>query len=117
MREGCVCNGVFLLCRGRVQLSLYAADKRKSIKVRQIASPAILGLPGVMLGQHFIASAGALTETAAAFIPRTDLMDALHQSSLASLAFSGVLGDELYSTYEHLTTLLRARSPRALSSR
>jgi CRP-like cAMP-binding protein len=117
MREGCVCNGVFLLCRGRVQLSLYAAGKRKSVEVRQVAGPAILGLPGIMLGQHFVASAGALTEVAAAFIPRTDLMEALHQSSLATLAFSAALSNELYSTYEHLTQLRKAHSDRALSSR
>ena len=113
--EGEVCRGVYLLWGGTVQLSLlHSRDKRKHFDVRKISSPAVLGLPGTMLGHGFVASASALSQVEAAFIPRAAFMQAVREFPMASLAFSTVLSDELNSTYENLSALRSTRSARAL---
>ena len=115
--EGEVCRGVFLLWGGTVQLSLlHGRDKQKHFDVRKISSPAILGLPGTMLGHGFVASARALSQVEAAFIPRAAFLEALREFPMASLAFSAVLSDELNSTYQNLSALRSTRSARCLST-
>ena len=113
--EGEVCRGVYLLWGGTVQLSLlHSRDKRKHFDVRKISSPAMLGLPGTILGHGFVSSARALSPVEAAFIPSAAFMDALREFPMASLGLSSVLSDELNSTYEHLSALRSTRSARPL---
>src|SRR5438874_338772 len=75
MKQGETCRGVFLLWDGTAQLSLLDdTERRKPLEMRKIFSPAIIGVPGIVLGHCLIASARAVTQVEAAFIPRANFM-------------------------------------------
>ncbi len=82
--EGQDARGVFVLCSGRVKLSMTSADG-KCILVR-IAEPGeIVGLPGTLSGSPYEVTAETLEPVQANFIPREDFLRFLREHGEAAL--------------------------------
>lgn len=100
MREGDTCGGVFLLCSGRVGMSLSLPNngEEQLLPLRELSEPAALGLSGMMLGKIATVNLAASTEVEAAFILRDDFLNVLHHFPAVGVSCSKLLVEELIET-------------------
>lgn len=83
--EGQVPRGVYMLCKGRVKLTMNSSDGR-TIIVRICGPGEILGLHGALSGQPYELTAEALQPCQVNFLRREDFLKLLHQHADASAA-------------------------------
>lgn len=96
--EGQEPRGVFVLCNGRVKLSVSSAEG-KSLILR-IAEPGeVIGLPGTISGKPYEATAEAQEPIQANFISRRPFLEFLRANSEVSLRVAETLCDIYYAAY------------------
>jgi len=83
--EGQVPRGVYMLCKGRVKLTMNSSDGR-TIIVRICGSGEILGLHGALSGQPYELTAEALQPCQVNFVRREDFLRLLREHADASAA-------------------------------
>jgi|SRR5690242_18365961 len=105
-------QGVVVLCSGLVTVSLQSAAGM-TVKLREIAAPATLGLSETMLGQTFKASIRCAKPVEAAFLPAPQFLAVMRQFPAASLQFSGLVTQELHAMYARLLELRKRIPPAA----
>jgi CRP/FNR family transcriptional regulator, cyclic AMP receptor protein len=100
--EGQEPRGVFVLCTGRVKLSMTSADG-KCILVRIAEAGEMVGLPGTLSGSPYEVTAETLEPVQANFIPRDAFLKFLREHGEASLRVAEML------THIYQSTLMEVR--------
>ncbi len=100
--EGQLPRGVFVLCSGRVKLTMTSADG-KCILVRIAEAGEMVGLPGTLSGSPYEVTAETLEPVQANFIPREAFLKFLREHGDASLRVAEML------THIYRSTLMEVR--------
>jgi CRP/FNR family transcriptional regulator, cyclic AMP receptor protein len=100
--EGQEPRGVFVLCTGRVKLTMTSAEG-KCILVRIAEAGEIVGLPGTLSGSPYEVTAETLEPVQANFIPRDAFLRFLREHGDASLRVAEML------THIYRSTLMEVR--------
>ncbi len=109
--EGQMPRGIFLLCRGRVKLSITAADGKALIL--KITEPGeVLGLHATVNGTPYEMSAESLHPCQINFIKREDFLKFLREHSDACLRAAEHLGSNCQSAYDQIRSLGLSHSAR-----
>jgi CRP/FNR family transcriptional regulator len=115
-REGQAAKGIFLLCEGRVRLSICSeSGHRMTIRV---ASPGeVLGLSAALSGSRYEITAEALDSVQVAAVRRKDLLHFLQEHREVCLQVVNLLSEDLHVAYDRVRAvgLGRTRRPRALA--
>lgn len=111
-REGHVARGVFLLCQGRVRLSVCSESGRR-MTLRVASAGEILGLSAAVAGGSYEVTAEALEPVQVAEIRRKDLLHFLHEHRDVCLQVVNLLSEDLHVAYDRVRSvgLARTRHP------
>jgi CRP/FNR family transcriptional regulator len=102
--EGQTPRGIFVLCQGRVKLSICSRDGKMLIV--HIAEPGdVLGLSAVMSNMPFELTAEALETSQLDFVKRDDFLGFLKQHSEAYLKVAQYLSQHYYQAYLRIRAL------------
>lgn len=96
--EGQEPRGVFVICNGRVKLSITSAAG-KSLILRTAARGEVVGLPGTISGKSYEATAETLEPVQANFIPRGPFLEFLGAHGQVALRVAQALSEIYYATY------------------
>lgn len=113
-REGQPARSAFVLCQGRVRLSICSENGHRM--TLRVASPGeVLGLSAAVAGGCYEVTAEALDELQIAVVRRKDLLQFLRQYREVCLQVVNLLSDDLHVAYDRVRTvgLGRTRRPRA----
>jgi CRP/FNR family transcriptional regulator, cyclic AMP receptor protein len=112
-REGHAAHGVFLLCEGRVRLSV--CSENGSRMVLGVANPGeVLGLSASLAGGSYQVTAETLDTVRLAAVRRKDLLRFLRQHGDACYRIVNLLSEDLQIAYDRVRAvgLVRPRRPR-----
>ena len=102
--EGQLPRGVFVLCTGKVKLSMSSSDGKTIIL--KIAQPgAVLGLSATVSNRPYEVSAEIMEPTQANFIPREAFLHFLRDHGEAALRVAEQLSQNYHAAYEEIRTL------------
>jgi CRP/FNR family transcriptional regulator, cyclic AMP receptor protein len=112
-REGHSAHGVFLLCEGRVRLSVCSENGSRMI-LRTATPGEVLGLSASLAGGCYQVTAETLDTVRLASVRRKDLLHFLRQHGDACLRIVNLLSQDLQIAYNRVRTvgLIRSRRPR-----
>jgi CRP/FNR family cyclic AMP-dependent transcriptional regulator len=113
-REGQTARGVFLLCEGRVRLSICSESGRR-MTVRVAGPGEVLGLSAAVSGGCYEVTAETLDSVQVAAVRRKDLLHFLRQHRDVCLQVVNLLSEDLHVAYDRVRAvgLGRARRPRS----
>jgi CRP/FNR family cyclic AMP-dependent transcriptional regulator len=113
-QEGRLPRGVFVLCDGRVKLSV-CSETGKRLMLRVAGPGEVLGLSATMSGKPYEITAEVLDNAQAAFIKRKDLLKFLKEHQEACMQVVHLLSQDLHIAFDRVRTvgLTRTRRPRA----
>jgi CRP/FNR family transcriptional regulator, cyclic AMP receptor protein len=116
MREGQAARGVFVLCQGRVKLSVCSeAGKRLTLR---IAGPGeVLGLSASLSGGPYEVTAETLDNAQVAVVKRKDLLRFLRDHREACLQVVQLLSQDLHTAYDRVRCIGLGRSRRSRAPR
>ena len=111
--EGRVPRGVFVLCEGRVKLSV-CSENGKRLMLRVAGPGEVLGLSASVAGKPYEVTAEVLDNSQVAFIKRKDLLKFLREHREACLQVVHLLSQDLHIAFDRVRTvgLTRTRRPR-----
>ena len=111
--EGRLPRGIFVLCEGRVKLSVCSEHGRR-LMLRVAGAGEILGLSATMSGKPYELTAEVLDTAQVAFIKRKDLLKFLKDHREACLQVVHLLSQDLHVAFDRVRTvgLTRSRRPR-----
>ncbi len=114
-REGQAARGIFLLCQGRVRLSVCSESGRR-MSLRVATSGEVLGLSAAVAGGHYEVTAEALEELQVGVVRRKDLLEFLHHHPAVCMQVVNLLSEDLHEAYDRVRAvgLGRTRHPRAV---
>ena len=102
--EGQLPRGVFVLCTGKVKLSMSSSEGKTIIL--KIAQPgAVLGLSATVSNRPYEVSAEIMEPTQANFIPREAFLHFLRDHGEAALRVAEQLSQNYHAAYEEIRTL------------
>ena len=107
--EGQVSRGVYIVCSGRVKLSVQAKDG-KTVILKVAGERHVLGLSAVLSGQPSPIAATTIELCQIKFVERESFLRMLDQNSEAALACARLVGQEIGATFRDVHDLLLARS-------
>jgi CRP/FNR family cyclic AMP-dependent transcriptional regulator len=109
--EGQAARGIYLLCRGRVKLSITAADGKALIL--KIAEPGeVLGLHASVSGKPYEMSAETLHPSQVSFVRRDDFLKFLKDHGEACLQAAEHLSQNCQSAFDQIRSLGLSHSAR-----
>ena len=111
-REGQDARTVFLLCEGRVRLSLCSESGRR-MTVRMAGPGEVLGLSAAVSGGHYEVTAETLGGVEVGVVRRKDLLRFLHEHRDVCLQVVNLLSDDLHEAYGRLRAVGLGRTRRA----
>ena len=113
--EGRLPRGIFVLCEGRVKLSV-CSEHGKRLMLRVAGPGEVLGLSATMSGKPYELTAEVLDTAQIAFIKRKDLLKFLKDHREACLQVVHLLSQDLHTAFDRVRTvgLTRTRRPRLL---
>lgn len=114
-REGSASKGIFVLCQGRMKLSVCSQSGKRL--VLRIAGPGdVLGLSASLSSTPYEVTAEALENATVACVKRKDLLRFLRDHREACLQVVHLLSRDLHIAYDRVRSvgLGRSRRPRAL---
>ncbi|HEY6293140.1 MAG TPA: Crp/Fnr family transcriptional regulator [Terriglobia bacterium] len=109
-------RGIFVLCKGRVKLSMTSSEGKTMI-LRIVHPGEVLGLHAVMSNQPYQASAETLEACQVNFVRREDFLRFLSQHAEASLCAARQLSRSYQSACEQVRSLGLTRSASAKLAR
>ena len=114
-REGSVSKAMYVLCEGRVKLSL-CSESGKRLTLRIAGPGEVLGLSASLSGTPYEVTAEALDNATVACVKRKDLLRFLRDHREACLRVVHLLSRDLHTAYDRVRSvgLGRSRRPRAL---
>jgi len=107
-REGQIARSVFLLCRGRVRLSICSESGRR-MTVRLARAGELLGLSAALSGGSYEVSAEALEPLQFAEVRRKDMLRFLHGHRDICLQIVNLLSEDLHAAYDRVRSVGLAR--------
>jgi CRP/FNR family transcriptional regulator, cyclic AMP receptor protein len=102
-------RGVYIVCSGRVKLSVMARDG-KTVILKVAGNRNVLGLSAVVSGRPSPFEATTIEPCQIKFVERESFLRLLEKNSHAALACARMLSDEIQSTFRDVHDLLLARS-------
>jgi len=99
--EGQASRGIFVVCSGRVKLTMSSAQG-KSLILRICEAGEVIGLPGTISGEPYEATAEVLEPSQTNFIGREPLLRFLKTHGEAALRVAEVLSRICHSTYQEV---------------
>lgn len=103
--EGHAARGVYVLCAGRVKLSITSADGKQLIV--RIARPGdLLGVHATLTGHPYEATAQSFAPCRVEFVPRKDLLGLLERQKSSGLGLAIAISKEFTEFVEHARILL-----------
>jgi CRP/FNR family transcriptional regulator, cyclic AMP receptor protein len=114
-REGQPARGIFLLCHGRVRLSVCSESGRR-MSLRVATAGEVLGLSAAVAGGHYEVTAETLEESLVGAVRRKDLLQFLHSHPGVCMQVVNLLSEDLHQAYGRVRAvgLGRTRHPRAV---
>jgi CRP/FNR family cyclic AMP-dependent transcriptional regulator len=103
-REGHPARGVFLLCNGRVRLSVCSENGSRMI-LRVASAGEVLGLSAALAGGCYEITAEALEPVQVAQVRRKDLLHFLHEHREVCLHVVNLLSEDLHVAYDRVRTV------------
>lgn len=100
-REGQTARGVFLLCEGRVRLSI-CSESGNRMTVRVAGPGEVLGLSAALSGGGYEVTAEALDGVQVAAVRRKDLLHFLHEHREVCLQVVNLLSEDLHVAYDRV---------------
>lgn len=110
--EGRAPRGVFILCSGRVRLSI-CSEKGKSLTLKMVGAGEVLGLSSTMSGKPYEVTAETVVPSQVVFVPRKEFLRFLREHKEAALEVVHLLTQDLYVAYDRVRSIGRPRSRRA----
>lgn len=107
-------QGVYIICFGRVRLSVSTSDGR-SVIVGIATAGDILGVKALLSGHSHNLKAKTLEQTQLCFISKDDFLDFLKQNGGASLELAQKLSKELYQAYTEVGDIALKDADRRLA--
>jgi len=108
-REGQIARSVFLLCQGRVRLSVCSESGRR-MTLRFARAGELLGLSAALSGGSYEVTAEALEPAQFAEVRRRDLLHFLHGHRDVCLQVVNVLSEDLHVAYDRVRSVGLART-------
>lgn len=102
--EGQQPRGVFILCQGKVKLSMSSRDG-KTIILKLAEAGEVLGLSATVSGRPYEVTAELVEPTQASFIARDQFLGFLKANGDAALRVAEQLSANYHSAYEEIRTL------------
>lgn len=114
-REGQPARSVFVLCEGRVRLTV-CSESGKRLTLHIAAPGEVLGLSAVLSGSVYEATAELLDNARVACVKRKDLLGFLREHREACLRVVDLLSQDLHVAYDRVRSvgLGRTRRPRTV---
>jgi CRP/FNR family transcriptional regulator, cyclic AMP receptor protein len=109
MIEGQAPRGVYIVCSGRVKLSVEAKDG-KTVILKVVGERQVLGLSALVSGQPSPIEATTVELCQIKFVDRESFLRLIDQNSHAALACARLLSQEIGTTFRDVHDLLLARS-------
>jgi len=112
-QEGRLPRGIFVVCEGRVKLSV-CSEHGKRLMLRVAGAGEVLGLSATMSGKPYELTAEVLDNVQIAFIKRKDLLKFLRDHREACLQVVHLLSQDLHIAFDRVRNdgLTRTRRPR-----
>jgi len=107
-QEGEAADGIFLLCRGAVKLSV-GSIHGDSLLLRSAGPGEMLGLSATLTGQGHEVTAETTTPSQLVFIKRKDFLRYLREHSEVCLRVVESLSNDVHAAYERVRMLGLAR--------
>jgi len=109
-REGQTARGIFLLCEGRVRLSVCSESGRR-MTLRTAAPGEVLGISAALSGGVYEVTAEVVDDIQAAEVRRKDLLNFLHEHRDVCLQVVNLLSEDLHEAYDRVRAvgLVRTR--------
>jgi len=107
-QEGEAADGIFLLCRGTVKLSV-GSSHGDSLLLRSAGPGEILGLSATLTGQDHEVTAETTAPSQLVFIKRKDFLRYLREHSEVCLRVVESLSNDVHAAYERVRMLGLAR--------
>lgn len=117
-QEGHHSKGAFLVCRGRIKLSV-CSDSGKRLLLGIAETGEVLGLSAALLGIPYEMTAETIDDAQLIFIKRKDLQQFLRDHKEACLHAVHSLSHDLHCAFDRVRVvgLGRTRRPRTLSAK
>jgi CRP/FNR family transcriptional regulator len=112
-QEGRLPRGIFVLCEGRVKLSI-CSESGKRLMLRVAGPGEVLGLSATMSGKPYEITAEVLDNAQIAFVKRKELLKFLRDHTDACMQVVHLLSQDLHVAFDRVRTvgLTRTRRPR-----
>jgi CRP/FNR family transcriptional regulator, cyclic AMP receptor protein len=109
-REGQAARSVFLLCSGRVRLSV-CSESGARMTLRSASPGEVLGLSAALSGGSYEVTAEVMEPVQVAQIRRRDLLHFLHEHSEVCMQVVHLLSEDLHVAYDRVRSvgLVRTR--------
>lgn len=107
--EGQPSTGIWVLCKGRVKLSISSSDG-KTLILRIAETGEVLGLSAAVSGQPYALTAETLDPSQVTFIRRDDLSRLMRQYPEVALSVAQQLSERYSSTCQELRSLMLTHS-------
>jgi CRP/FNR family transcriptional regulator len=114
-REGQPARGVFLLCEGRVRLSV-CSESGSRLTIRVTPPGEVLGLSACLAGGSYEVTAEALDNLRVAAVSRRDLLRFLREHREACLRVVNLLSEDLHVAYDRVRAVGLGRPRRQHTS-
>jgi len=95
-RRGDACTGVFLICSGKVRLSIEAADA--AFRPRILVAGSVVGLPSAVGGSHYSLTAEVVEDAELACVSQKALADCLRENPVLCFEVMSILSNEISET-------------------
>ena len=113
--EGRVPRGIFVLCEGRVKLSV-CSEHGKRLMLRVAGPGEVLGLSAAMSGKPYELTAETMDMAQIAFIKRKDLLKFLRDHREACLQVVHLLSQDLHTAFDRVRSVGLTRTRRTRMS-
>jgi CRP/FNR family transcriptional regulator, cyclic AMP receptor protein len=114
-REGHTAQGIFVICEGRVRLSV-CSDSGKRISFRVAGPGEVLGLSAAVSGGLYEVTGETVESTRVAMVKRKDLLRFLRQHREACLQVVNLLSQDLHTAYDRVRAIGLGRTRRTRSA-
>ncbi|MBZ5719172.1 MAG: Crp/Fnr family transcriptional regulator [Acidobacteriia bacterium] len=115
-REGHAARGVFVLCEGRVKLSV-CSETGKRLTLRIAGPGEVLGLSASLSSRPYEVTAETLENVRVAVVKRKDLLRFLRDHREACLQVVSLLSQDLHTAYDRVRSIGLGRSRRSRALR
>ena len=111
-REGQMARGVFVVCEGRVRLTV-CSDDGKRLLLRVAGAGEVLGLSAVLSGTPYEITGQAIEACQIATVRRKDLVTFLREHREACLQVVNLLSEDLHVAYDRVRSVGLGRMRKA----